>query len=34
MLLDIRIDGAGERGEVFGPERAFGFEDQDSPLAQ
>ena len=34
MLLDIRIDGAGERGEVLGAERAFGFEDQDSPFAQ
>ena len=34
MLLDVGIRGTSERGEVFGPERALGSENQDPPLAQ
>jgi hypothetical protein len=29
VLLDVRIDGSRERGEIFGPQCPVGFEDQD-----
>src|SRR5690242_17968457 len=34
MLLDIRIHRAGERDEIFGPQRALGLQDQDPLVAQ
>ena len=34
MLLDIGVHGAGERDEIFGPQRALGLQSQDTSFAQ